>query len=139
MPAGFQKAVYLTLTNCNDTYAYLDDILVVTKGTLETHRQKLQTVQTKLDEENLAISLDKCKFACKQVEWLGYIINSEGTKPFTQKTEAIEKLSPPKTFKQLKSFMGSIHHLTRYILNLAQTAAALRPLLKNAEKNRPNN
>ena len=139
MPAEFQKAVYLTLTNCNDTYAYLDDILVVTKGTLETHRQKLQTVQTKLDEENLAISLDKCKFACKQVEWLGYIINSEGTKPFTQKTEAIEKLSPPKTFKQLKSFMGSIHHLTRYILNLAQTAAALRPLLKNAEKNRPNN
>ena len=33
--------------------------------------------------------------------------------------------------------MGSIHHLTRYIPNLAQTAAALRPLLRNAEKNRP--
>ena len=35
--------------------------------------------------------------------------------------------------------MGSIHHLTRYIPKLAQTAAALRPLLKNAEKNRPIN
>ena len=52
MQAEFQKAVDLTLTNCNYTYAYLDNILIVTKG---THRQKLQTVLTKLDEENLAI------------------------------------------------------------------------------------
>ena len=92
----------LTLTNCNNTYAYLDDILIVTKGTIEKHRQKLQTVLTKLDEENLAISLDKCKFACKQVEWLGFTINSERTKPLIKKTEAIEKLSRLKTFKQLK-------------------------------------
>ena len=106
MPAEFQNAVDLTLTNCNNTYAYLDDILILTKRTLETHRQKFQTVLTKLDEENLAISLDKCKFACKQVEWLGYTINSEETKPLIKKTEAIEKLSAPKTFKQLKSFMG---------------------------------
>ena len=33
--------------------------------------------------------------------------------------------------------MGAIHHLTQYIPKLAQTAAALRPLLKNTEKNRP--
>ena len=30
--------------------------------------------------------------------------------------------------------MGSIHHLTKYIPNLAQTAAALRPLLKKQRK-----
>ena len=33
--------------------------------------------------------------------------------------------------------MGSIHHLTWYIPKLAQTAAALRPLLKNTEHNKP--
>ena len=67
MPAEFQKAVDSTLTNCSNTYAYLDDNLTVTKGTIETYRKKLQTVLTKLDEENLAISLDKCKFACKHL------------------------------------------------------------------------
>ena len=55
-----------------------------------------------------------------------------------RKTEAIKKLSPPKTFKQL-SFMVYIHHLTRYIPNLVQTAAALRPLLKKTLKNKPVN
>ena len=37
----------------------------------------------------------------------------------------------------LKSFMWSIHHLPRYIPNLAQAAAALRPLLKTTEKKKP--
>ena len=137
MPAKFQKAFDLTLTNCTNTYAYLDDILIVTKGSTELHQQKLKAVLDKLDEENLAIAVEKCKFACKQIEWLGFNINSEGTTPLIKKTEAIEKLSAPKTFKQPKSFMGSIHHLTRYIPNLAQATAALRPLLKK-KQNRKN-
>ena len=33
--------------------------------------------------------------------------------------------------------MGSMHHLTRYIPKLAQIASALRPSLKNPEKNKP--
>ena len=111
----------------------------MTKGSINIHKQKLQLILEKLDAENLAISLDKWKFACKQVEWLGYTINSEGTTPLIRKTEAIEKLSPPKTFKQPKTFMGSIYHLTRYIPNLAQAAAALRSLLKNTLKNKPLN
>ena len=135
MPAEFQKAIDLTLSNFLNTYAYLDDIVIVTKGSDDIHKQKHQTILEKLDGENLAISLEKCKFACKQVEWLGYIINSEGTTPLIRKTEANEKLSPPKLFKQLKSFMGSIHHLTKYIPNSAQAVAALRPLLKNTLEN----
>ena len=134
MPAEFKKASDLTLTNCTNTYAYLDDILIVTKGSTELHQQKLKAVFDKLDEENLVISLEKAKFPCKQNEWLGFNINSDGTTLLIKKTEAIEKPSVPKTFKQLKSFMGSIHHLTRYKPNLAQAAAALRPLLKNTEK-----
>ena len=31
MPVEFHKEVDLTITNCNNTYAYLDDILIVTK------------------------------------------------------------------------------------------------------------
>ena len=101
------------------------------KRNIETHRGNLQTVLTKHDEENLAIFLDKYKFVCKQVEWLGFNINSEGTKPLIKQTEAIKKLSlVKKTYKQLKTFMGSIHHLINYKPNIAQTAADLRFLLK---------
>ena len=43
----------------------------------------------------------------------------------------------PETFKQLKSFMDSEHHLTRYITKLAKTASDLGLLLKNIEINQP--
>ena len=122
MPAEFQKDINLILINCSNTYAYLDDILIVTKGSVEIHKKTANDLE-RLAGENLAISLDKRKLYIK----LYYMI---------RKTEAIEKLSPP---KQQKSFMGSIHHLTMYIPNLAQTAAALGPLLKSTEKNKPNN
>ena len=82
MPAEFQKAIDLKLTNCKNTYAYLDDILIITKGTVEKHKDTLEKFIHKLDEENLAISLDKCKCACKQIEWLGFHIDSKKTTPF---------------------------------------------------------
>ena len=80
MPAEFQKTIDLTLKNCSSTYAYLDDILIVTKGSIDIHKQKLQTILETLDGENLAIPLGKRKFACRQVEWLGYTTNNEGAK-----------------------------------------------------------
>ena len=44
MLAEVQKATDLKLTNCKNTYAYLDDILNVTKGSLEVHKNTLQKV-----------------------------------------------------------------------------------------------
>ena len=39
--------------------------------------------------------------------------NSTGLTPLLTKTEAIMKLDNPKTLKQLRSFLGSVHHLTK--------------------------
>ena len=47
MPAEFQKAIDLTLTSGTYTYAYIEDILIVTKGLLDVHKQKLQSVLKK--------------------------------------------------------------------------------------------
>ena len=42
------------------------------------------------------------------------------------------KLGNPKTLKQLRSFMGCIHHLIKIIPNLAELSEPLRPLLSKA-------
>ena len=134
MPAEFQKAIDLTLNNEKDTFAFLDDILIISHGTKEQHIEKLTKVLNKLNTENMAISIDKCKFGCREVEWLGFIINEHGTTPMHKKTDAIINLPYPKTFKQLKSFMGSVHHLNKFFPNLAQLCNPLRPLLSTANK-----
>ena len=88
MPIEFQKAIDSTLTNCKNTYAYLADILIFTKGSVDVHRNTLQKVLQNVDEENLAISIDKSKIACKHFVWLGYHIDSEGTTTFTKKNRS---------------------------------------------------
>ena len=68
---------------------------------------------------------------CKtRIEWLGFKITPHGVTPLITKTEALQKLDIPKTLKQLRSFMGSIHHLIKFIPHLAEISEPLRPLLK---------
>ena len=63
MPAEFQKAIDITLSNLTNTFSFLDDIIIVTGGGIQNHREKLFKCLDSLDEENLAINIDKCHFA----------------------------------------------------------------------------
>ena len=119
-----------TLANINSAYAFLDDI-IITKGILTNHENELDKVLAQLDKENLAISLHTFKFAITEITWLGYKIDPDGMIPTEQKTEAIIKMDPPKTLKQLRSLMGSIHHLQKFIPNLSHISAPLRLLLSH--------
>ena len=83
----------------------------------------------RLNNENLAINLQKCEFAKEQITWLGFVVTPNGVTSTKQKCDAIINLDNPKTLKQLRSFMGCIHHLIKFIPNLARISEPLRPLL----------
>ena len=106
MPAEFKKAIDLTLNNEKDTIAFLDDILIMSYGTREDHMNKLKNILDKLDAENMAISLDKSKFGCKQVEWLGYVINEYGTIPMQKKNGRNSTAKSPKNVQAIKELHG---------------------------------
>ena len=111
MPATFQKIMDFTLANINSAHAFLDDIIIRTKGTLANHESELDKVLARLDKENSSISLHKREFAVTEITWLGYKINPDGIIPKERKTEAIIKMDSPKTLKQLRSLMCSIHKI----------------------------
>ena len=83
----------------------------------------------KLDVSNVALKLRKCEFAKTECEWLGYRFGESGITPLVRKTQAIEDLKTPKSRKQLKSLMGSLHSLYKFSPKLAELSALLRPLL----------
>ena len=83
----------------------------------------------KLDVSNAALKLRKCEFAKTECKWLGYRIGENGITPLVRKTQAIEDLKTPKSRKQLKSLMGSLHSLLKILPKLAEISAPLRPLL----------
>ena len=80
-PATFQKTMDVTLRNCHNKIAFLDDILVITKTGIVDHEKELDKILYLLDKENLAMKLQKCKVAKKQITWLGYQITPTGITP----------------------------------------------------------
>ena len=88
----------------------------------------------RLDDENLRINLPKCHFGKLEIDWLRYHISQSGISPLETKTAAILALEAPKTLKKLRSFLGSVHYIGKFIPNLAQISHPLRPLLKKSSK-----
>ena len=70
LPATFQKMMNTTLDGLDSTNAFLDDIIIITKGTIEKHEEEIDKTLNRLKEENLAISLHKCEFGMNEIIWL---------------------------------------------------------------------
>ena len=88
----------------------------------------------RLDDENLKINLPKCHFGKLKIDWLGYHISQEGISTLESKTAEILALEAPKILKKLRSFLGSVHYIGKFIPNLAQISHPLRPLLRKSSK-----
>ena len=134
MPAAFQKVIDYTLVGLQNTYCFLDDFIVVSRGSKDDHIKLVYKCLKKLDEDNLRINLPKCHFAKTEIEWLGHKFSQSEIAPVESKTAAIASLSAPKNLKQLSSFLGSVHYLGKFIPNLSQLCHPLRPLLKKNTK-----
>ena len=127
-PAEFQKVMDAILSEFPQAHAFIDFILAVTKGSEIKHISAVEKILRELDRENMTLKLINCKFAQKECDWLGYKITSTGVTPLIRITEPIESLKPPRTVSQLKSFLGLIHSLHKYLSALAGSSAPLRPL-----------
>ena len=103
MPAEFQRVMDAILAEFPCANAFIDDILVTSKGTKIEHIALVEKILAKLDKEITALKLEKCQFAKNTCEWLGHRITKSGITPMVRKTDPIDKLAAPRTLSQLKS------------------------------------
>ena len=85
IPTIFQKKIDRTLEYC--TPAWLDDIIVVTRGDRKDHEKKLFDVLKKLENAGYRASEKKSEFFQNKMKWLGHEIDEEGIKPNKKKSK----------------------------------------------------
>ena len=129
LPAEFQRVMYAILSELPYAHVFIDDFLLIGKGSEIEHIALVEKILKNFDKENIALKLEKCKIARKECEWLDHRITNSGITSLVQKREPIDKLNPPKMLPQLKLFMGTIHSLHKYLPTLPEYSAPLRPLL----------
>ena len=104
--------------------------MTLLRGKAKEHEKLVEKELKNLNDENLELKISKCEFFKSQVDWLGHHLSESGVTPKFTKAEAIQNLNPPKSLKQLRSFLGSINHLAKFIPNAASLTDKLRPLPK---------
>ena len=109
-PDIFQEKMSELMVGLEFARAYIDDLLIVSKGNFTTHLEHLEQVLTRLAEAGLKINATKSSFCCDELEYLGYLINRTGVRPTMKKVEAIKRISAPTTRKQLRSFIGMVNY-----------------------------
>ena len=65
--------------------AYTDDLMVITRGTLEDHLEKLGEVLRRLREAGLKVNAAKSFFCTHEIEYLSYILTRGGINPNLKK------------------------------------------------------
>ena len=128
IPTIFQERIDTTLEHNHP--AWLDDIMIVTKGNLEKHEMEVRETMTKLEKAGYRLNPNKCEFFKKEIKWVGHKINQQEIRPSQDKLDAIKKINIPKNEKELKSFLGAIQYLSKYIENLSTITDILRRSLK---------
>ena len=132
-PAAFQRWINQVLGNLLGVTcaAYLDDILIFSRGTLEDQWSKMHEILNRLFKAGLKLDPNKCEFASKETKYLGFIIKvGEGIKVDPEKVEAIASWDIPKDIKGVRSFLGFANFYRNFIINFATLAGPLQELKK---------
>ena len=106
----FQAEMMDLMESLEYVRAYIDDLLVITRGTLEDHLEKLNEVHRRLRDAGFKVNATKSFFCTHETEYLGYILAREGIKPQQKKVQAILVINPPNNVKELRKFLGMVQY-----------------------------
>jgi len=79
------------------------------------------------------MNLLKCAFGVSAINFLEFLVHSKGIDIDPVKAMAIATMKPLATIKELKSFLGKVSYVSRFILGLALITLAFTKLLKKGQ------
>ncbi len=109
-PDIFQGKMLELMESLEYLRAYRDDLLCISKLSLEDHLEKLEELLRQLCNAGLKVNAAKLIFCALEIEYLGYVLTRDGIKPQSNKVQAILAIKPPTGFKQLRHFLGMVQY-----------------------------
>ena len=130
-PATFTRWINLILNDLLDTcvVAYLDDILIYSP-TEEQHVIDVRQTLERLAKANAFLSLDKCVFNARKVEFLGHEVDGEGITLNPGYVQPIMEWPDIMNKSDLASFCGMVNYFKNWIDGYADICKPLNELRK---------
>ena len=110
----------------------MDDIVVKSRRR-EEQFWVLKRVFERCRAFKLRMNPLKCSFGVSFGKFLGFLVHSRGIDVDPTKVMAIATMRPPATVKELKSFLGKVSYIWRFIPRLASITSTFTKLLKKGQ------
>ena len=111
---------------------YMDDIVVKSRRQ-EDHVKVLRKVFERCKLFKLRMNPPKCFFVASVEKFLGFLVHNGGIDVDPNKVVAIATMKPLATVKELKSFLGKVSYIRRFIPDLASITLVFTKLLKKGK------
>ena len=109
---------------------YVDDIRIAANNATDLTRN-IRAVFQCIRNAGLKLTIEKCHFGVRQVEFLGRTVSSEGVSPQAQKIQNIlGKLRFRKSKQTLQRYLGFVNYYRNYIPRMAEKLNPFYKLLK---------
>ena len=116
---------------------YIDDVMTHST-TFDEHIHHLEKLLQSLQKHNLTVKLSKCKFAQREVKFLGHIISHKQIKMNPESVNKILEWQRPKSgvngVKAIRAFLGMAGWYRKFIKNFSHIAKPLYNLTKKNVK-----
>ena len=125
--SSFMREYLDPVVKADQCAQYMDDIGIAANNATELTRN-IRAVFQCIRNARLKLTIEKCHFRVRQVEFLGRTISSEGVSPQNHMIQNfLNKLRFPKSKKALQWYLGFVNY---YRDDIPRTAAKLNPFYK---------
>ena len=125
----FQRTMEDILGDIEGVESFQDDVLLHSKTTAE-HEELKKKVFERVKTAGLTLNKDKCEFDKAEITFLGHIIDGNGLRPDPSRVQTIQDFQAPTDITKLRSFLGMINYVGRFIPNLSDIIRPLNELLR---------
>ena len=100
----FQRTLQETLQGIQGVKNIADDIIVF-GTTRDDHDRALDECLSQLQQHNLTLNLQKCKFLKKKLDFFGLVFTEHGVSPDPKKVETFSNTKQPTTVSEVRSLL----------------------------------
>ena len=136
-PWIFQRVMSLAIANFGQPsglLVYMDDVIECS-ATWEAHLRLLEDMFRALQTADLTLKPSKIRFGPKEVQYLGHVLSANGVRKGEDRVKAIIDLKTPTTIKELRSVVGTINFVRKFIPKLATIIEPLVVLTRKSVAN----
>ena len=133
----FQRVMSLAFANFGQRsglLVYINDVIACS-AMWEAHLRLLEDMFRALQAADLTLKPPKIHFGPKGVHYLGHVLSANGIRMGEDGTKAIVDLKTPTTIKELRSVLGTIIFVRKFIPNLATIMDPLVALTRKSVTN----